>query len=45
MTSGEGLLYGGKCRRPLRKGDYFFMLTSQMGRFAVSRQLELVERY
>lgn len=45
VTQGEGVLFGDGYTRSLKKGDYFFMPASLMGRFAVAGHAELVECY
>lgn len=45
VTDGKGELIGDCYRRPLKKGDYFFMSASLMGRYSMKGELEVVECY
>lgn len=43
VTEGEGKIFGDGYTRQIKKGDYFFMPASLMGRFSVAGCIELVE--
>ncbi|MBQ2613722.1 MAG: class I mannose-6-phosphate isomerase [Clostridia bacterium] len=45
VTDGTGAIVGESYRKELKKGDYFFMPASLMGRFTLTGQLEVVECY
>ncbi len=45
ITEGEGKITGEGYERTLKKGDYFFMPNSLMGKFAVSGNMEVIECY
>jgi mannose-6-phosphate isomerase len=45
VTRGEGRIFGEGYTKALKKGDYFFMPASLMGKYAVSGNMEIVECY
>jgi mannose-6-phosphate isomerase len=45
VTHGEGRIFGEGYTKALKKGDYFFMPASLMGKYAVSGNMEIVECY
>ncbi len=45
VTKGSGKIYNDTYSREIKKGDYFFMPCSLMGRFMISGDIEVVECY
>ncbi|MBR5152790.1 MAG: class I mannose-6-phosphate isomerase [Clostridia bacterium] len=43
VTDGTGSVTGDNYKKDLKKGDYFFMPASAMGKFTIQGQLEIVE--
>ena len=45
VTDGNGIIYGNDYRKNIKKGDYFFLPHSAMGKLSVAGDIQLVECY